>query len=218
MIGRRRVPAEVHRTLLFHNALISNIRQKYQDTKEERVRQMISRIVTGKIIKHYKLQKKTQTLLGFSRKRCGQTNRSGLSFQRKKYQSTQSKLQKKIEDFFLRDEVSRLTAGKKQTITRRKVKMQKRFLNDTLKNLHRKFLLENPSSHLSYTLFCCMRPFWVVQPSISDRETCLCKVHENLSFLVQKLHTLKLLDTTDLEVIANSICCDPASKECMYDE
>ena len=63
-----------------------------------------------------------------------------------------------------------------------------------------------------------MRPFWVVHPSISDRETCLCKVHENLSFLVQKLHTLQLLETTDVEVIANSICCDPASKECMYDE
>lgn len=36
MIGRRRVPAEIHRTLLFHNALISNIRQKYQETKERR--------------------------------------------------------------------------------------------------------------------------------------------------------------------------------------
>ena len=106
--------------------------------------------------------------------------------------------------------------SKNQTITRGKAKMQKRFLNDTIKNLHHKFLLENPSIQLSYALFCFMRPFWVVHPSISDRETCLCKIHENLSFIVQKLHTLQLLGTSDLEIISNSLNCDAASKECMY--
>ena len=137
---------------------------------------MISRIVSGKIIKNYKLQKTTQISLGFSRKRFGKKNQRDLSFQRRKYRSTQSKLQKEVTELFLRDDVSRLTAGKNQTITRGKAKMQKRFLNDTIKNQHHKFLLENPSSQLSYALFCLMRPFWVVHPSISDRETCLCKI------------------------------------------
>ena len=111
---------------------------------------------------------------------------------------------------------SSLTAGKSQTVTRRKIKKQKRFLNDTMRNLHRRFLLESPDSRISYSLFCRMRPFWVVQPSIADRETCLCKLHENLGFLVEKLHFLRVIGSTDLEEMAESICCDSKSKDCMY--
>lgn len=48
-----------------------------------------------------------------------------------------------ISAFYDRDDVSRVTTGRKQTITRNKVKKQKRFLVDTLLNLHRKFLSEN---------------------------------------------------------------------------
>lgn len=83
-------------------------------------------------------------------------------------------------------------------------------------NLHRKFLLENTDCSISYSLFCHMQPFWVVQLSIGDRETCLCKVHENLSFLVDKLHSLRLIRGTDSEDLVDPICCDPNSKDCMY--
>ena len=85
-----------------------------------------------------------------------------------------------------------------------------------MRNLHRRFLLESPDSRISYSLFCRMRPFWVVQPSIADRETCLCKLHENLGFLVEKLHFLRVIGSTDLEEMAESICCDSKSKDCMY--
>ena len=85
-----------------------------------------------------------------------------------------------------------------------------------MRNLHRRFLLESPDSRISYSLFCRMRPFWVVQPSIADRETCLCKLHENLCFLVEKLHFLRVIGSTDLEEMAESICCDSKSKDCMY--
>ncbi len=91
-------------------------------------------------------------------------------------------------------------------------------MTDTMKNLHRKFLLENVSSKLSYTLFCRMRPYWVVHPTIADRDTCLCKVHENLEFIVEKLHGLKLLERTELESLAEETCCNPTFKPCMYAE
>lgn len=124
-IGKHKVSAEVKTTLLFHNALIDNIRQKYQDTKKERVRQIISRIVSGKIIKNYKLQKTTQNSLGFSRKRF--RNQSEPIFQRRKYRSTQSKLQKKVQELFLRDDASRLTAGKNKPLQEEMQKFRKGF-------------------------------------------------------------------------------------------
>lgn len=87
-----------------------------------------------------------------------------------------------------------------------------------MRNLHRRFLLESTDCKISYSLFCRMRPFWVVQPSIADRQTCLCKVHENLCFIVEKLHSLRLIGGTDLEKMAESMCCDSNSKDCRYNE
>ncbi len=128
------------------------------------------------------------------------------------------RLHNKVLSFMTKDKNSCLTAGKSQTVTRGKIKKQKRFLNDNMENLHMRFLLESPDCKISYSVFCCMRPFWVAQPSIADRESCLCKVHENLGFLVEKLHSLRFIGGTDLEEIAESVCCDSNSKDCMYNE
>jgi hypothetical protein len=204
----------VHKTLVFHHALVDNISKKYASTKHKKTRQVIANLVTGRILKKYKLKKRVQETLAISRKRL---NNSEISISHKfKYRSLCYRLRNKVLSFFTTDENSRLTAGKSQTVTRRKIKKQKRFLNDTMRNLHRRFLLESPDSRISYSLFCRMRPFWVVQPSIADRETCLCKLHENLGFLVEKLHFLRVIGSTDLEEMAESICCDSKSKDCMY--
>jgi len=81
-----------------------------------------------------------------------------------------AKLKMQFKQYYLRDDVSRSTAGKKETITRKKVKMPKRFVLDNLENLHRKFLSENPKLSLSYSLFCRLRPFWVLLPDLKSRE------------------------------------------------
>ncbi|KAF4115134.1 hypothetical protein G5714_002623 [Onychostoma macrolepis] len=123
-----------------------------------------------------------------------------------------------VRDFYTRDDVSRVTTRKTQTITQAKVRMQKRFLVDTLKNLHKKYLAENPRKSVSYSLFCRLRPFWVVHPTLSDRETCLCKMHENLDFVAQKLFSMKLLNAPEPETLMAEICCDQTNKECMYND
>lgn len=115
--------------------------------------------------------------------------------------------------FYNRDDVSRLTAGKTQTVTKMKAKKQKRFLWDNLRNLHKLFLIENPETEISYSLFCHMKPFWVVTPTNTDRETCLCKVHENIKFLVEKLHHHKVIDSTNLESIVKATCYSAEKKE-----
>ncbi|XP_045450416.1 DNA ligase 1-like [Melitaea cinxia] len=49
---------------------------------------------------------------------------------------TENKIRKEIENFYVRDDVSRMTAGKKQCRTFRKKKEQIRYLTDTVRNLY----------------------------------------------------------------------------------
>lgn len=63
--------------------------------------------------------------------------------------------QKKVAEFLEKDENSRMTAGKKETITRRKTKKHKRLLNDSLINLRIKFVNSYPEyKKMPYSTFC----------------------------------------------------------------
>ncbi len=136
-----RVSPDVRRSLLAHNALMANIKDTFTNTKRRADRQVMLQLVTGNILKKYGLQGEMSRALQLSRKRRVS---SCLGGKKVKYQSLCFRLQEKVTAFMTRDENSRLTAGKSQTITRNKIKKQKRFLNDTLRNLHRKFLIEHP--------------------------------------------------------------------------
>ncbi|KAL4713895.1 hypothetical protein ACJJTC_015549 [Scirpophaga incertulas] len=87
----------------------------------------------------------------------------------------QASVKEKIHNFLLDDENSRLTAGKKETITRRKVK-KTRLLNNTLLNLHKTFVY-NSGLNVSYETFRRHRPFWVIFPTAASRNTCLCSIY-----------------------------------------
>ncbi|KAK2840949.1 hypothetical protein Q7C36_012528 [Tachysurus vachellii] len=176
------VNSRIRKTLLLHEALISDIKRKYQNTRNERDKQILAKVTVGKIVKKYRLQRWSEQALGFSKKR-------------------RNLLKSKSLTSFTRKTVNRF--------------MQKRFLVDTMRNLHRKFLAEN-NMRISYSSFCRLRPFWVVHPSLSDRETCQCKLHENLSFLAEKLNQLKLIKTSDLERLTKTVSCDTTRKDCMY--
>ncbi|KAJ8722265.1 hypothetical protein PYW08_004667 [Mythimna loreyi] len=118
-------------------------------------------------------------------------------------------LRKRIHDFLINDENSRLTAGKKETITRKKVKKQIRLLNDTLLNLHKKFN-NTTGLNISYETFRRHRPFWVMFPKAASRNTCLCAVHTNNDFIVRALHQNKILNHYSATDLAKSLCCNNA--------
>ncbi|XP_064601012.1 uncharacterized protein LOC135467176 [Liolophura sinensis] len=218
------VGKSVRQTLNFHFALVSDLKAKYKASHHERRKQMVARLLTGKIVKQYRFQKFAEEIFGFSQRRwkhlvTGSTcNADPFDFKKRKMAAWASKFASRVRSFYIRDDVSRITAGKKETKTRNKQKMQKRFLCDSLKVLHMKFLSESPNMKISYSLFCRLRPFWVIIPSSKDRETCLCKTHENLNLLVQKLRDLKLLQTSDLCQMADNMACDRNQKACMYGE
>ena len=118
--------------------------------------------------------------------------------------------------FLSRDENSTLLAGKKDTITKNKQKVQRRVLTKPLTELHTEYQTE-VEQHLSmsYRQFVRRRPFYITEPKSKDRDTCACSEHENIRLLVNKLAKRGLLKTTSISELVKIIVCDPKNKACM---
>lgn len=119
LLARKKVNSPIKRALLFHTSLIENIRRKYEHAKTNREKQLIAKVVSGNILKKYKLQKYAQTAFGYSKKRAKYP--VDLTYCGRKCIS-RNEIRKNVTSFFLRDDVSRMTTGRKQTVTRRKQK------------------------------------------------------------------------------------------------
>lgn len=70
-------------------------------------------------------------------------------------------IRNEIENFLEEDSSSTLCPGKKDTITRKKCKKQKIYLNENLQNLQKDFCSKFPQFHIGYSTFCKFRPFWL---------------------------------------------------------
>lgn len=148
------VPNRVKRQLLFSNIVVKEIQEKMRKTSSERKKQLISRIVCGKLIGHYKLMGLAKTM-HISYKRLRSNERYGnnlvlkIARKEKKNSILAKRIHERIQEFLERDVNTRLLPGKSDTITKNKVKMQKRVLNDTLHNLHKSFCVEYPGARCS---------------------------------------------------------------------
>ena len=69
-------------------------------------------------------------------------------------------------------------------------------------NHHKKFGQETKRK-ISHSAFCKMRPFWILQPRIQDRETFLCIRHDNMLFLVDKINFLSITKTANMPITNN---------------
>ena len=81
--------------------------------------------MAGKILKKYRLLTMAQTEFGFSakRKRNNEKTSAALTYIRKKQNnSISTDTVEKIKQYLERDENSRATTGKKETVTQKKVK------------------------------------------------------------------------------------------------
>lgn len=119
-----------------------------------------------------------------------------------------------VVNFLSRDENSTLLAGKKDTITKNKQKMQRRVLTKPLSELYKQYQMEMEQQFsMSYRQF--VRPFHITEPKSRDRDTCVCVAHENMRLLVQKLAIKGLLETTSISELLSMIVCDCKKKVCM---
>lgn len=102
-------------------------------------------------------------------------------------------------------------------MTKKKITKRKRFLLDTVQNLHLKFCSES-SIKIARSLFYKLKPFWICARKVSERDTCLCKKHENINLILKKLTRLKMLTSSSTKDFTDLLTCDSSSKACMYRE
>ena len=196
---------EVKKTLMFHNVLIDQIRKHYKKEKKmEKIR--LARMVSGPVLRKYKFKTHAFKVFEVATRITKHKPKKNTLFHR---------LCQCVTNFYIRDDNSRIMSGLKNTVTVKKNKKQRRILNDSLKNLHLKYLSENNPS-LSYTLFCRLRPFWVVFPTERDRNTCLCKLCENTELLAMALKKVDTIPSAKLDLITESLACSISSKDCMF--
>lgn len=133
----------------------------------------------------------------------------------KGYSSVTKRVCDKVKSFYTRNDNSRLITGKRQTKTHKKVKKQRRVLLHNLKILYHKFISEGKTK-ISYRVFCRLRPFFVVFPRQSDRNTCMCKICDNTELMVASLAKVNAIDTDDLDKIMQRIVCDVKDERCIF--
>ncbi|XP_049886327.1 uncharacterized protein LOC126380771 [Pectinophora gossypiella] len=127
-----------------------------------------------------------------------------------------SVFEKEVRAFYLRDDVSRCTSGKKECITNKKNKQQRRYLLDVLSNLYEKYKKEG--GKCSFSTFFKYKPFFVLSPGLTNRETCLCIKHSNMDLLFMALKQSGLLSNQNIFALLTSLVCDTKKRECMYGE
>lgn len=127
-------------------------------------------------------------------------------------------LRKKIQEFYEEDINSRICPGKKDFVKKNKIRRQKRFLLDTIKNLYLKYLKINPHPKISYRLFCRYRPFWVKAMNVADRDTCKCVTHANMELMVDSLYSNKIISGKTPAQVIKDTCCNDHDENCLLRE
>lgn len=202
----------VKRKLLFGAALEGQLRSNFQNIKSFKGKKSFASTVigNGNVLKRCKVVNGLSEIFTTRLANCKTTN--GLKQRSEK--KIVAELKENVRQFLEDDENSRQAPGKKDCITRKKIKKQKRYLNDTMKNLHKKFN-NSVSYKISYALFCKFRPFWVVYQKPNQRDTCQCKIHSNTSFLITALKRNNVISAKTPKEVAEELCCEGYKIPCL---
>jgi len=156
---------KVRKELTFTYALQANFKKGAKRMKEKK---SVASVVAGPILRKYRMLNKLKKDLRLYAKPQSRKKKKRLS------------VADKVTQFFLEDANSSPTSGKRETKTLKKEKKQRRYLCGTMLNLYAKFKAEHPREKISYTVFTRLRPFYVLPPSVDERDTVRCKLHHNM--------------------------------------
>lgn len=195
----------------------SKLRLKLRYTEEkllERTKEMVN---LKKRLKRLEMMAKRQQAIVNMEGREVQKKTAKRGHQRTLPNNSQRRLMRTLVSCFLhQDEVSTVINGKSGEIRKKGQIFRKRALTDTMANLHRRFLSENPRHNLSKAQFFKLKPFWIGQRRVTDRETCACKTHENFGLKIKKLHQLGVIETSSPKDIVQASVCSDDDMSCMY--
>lgn len=207
---------EVVKRALFGEVLNKQLKENYADLKTQKEKDIFGKVVSGAIVKKYKLWRIQDSAISYKRLQKSE-NLSLLPTKRTRLALISSEHLKIVQNFYENDDNSRIGAGKRECVTRNGIKKQKRYLLDTISNLYKKFKSNN-SVLISYQTFCRLRPFWVVTPKINERDTCLCIKHANIDLKLTALHCRKILRYDNHNILLENTCCDRYDEQCLSRE
>lgn len=133
----KNVPQSVKKTLLFHNIIVREISRQ-------------SKSIDGDIVRRCRIKRHINNSRGVH---------TGEKGPKRGHTALDQTTNQMIIDLFERDDNSRLTTGQKETVTRNKVRKQKRLMTDTMINLQEKYCAENIDNIVSYISLTRLRPF-----------------------------------------------------------
>ena len=143
--------------MTFSLSLVDNLKQKYCQIRTNKQRDTVAKLFRTGYLRKYHLLHSARLATGMSRHSLQKPEAAEDRRHRSDRISDETKLL--VSEFLLRDDNSTMKPGKKDAVTKRKCKMQKRLLCNTLFNLHLKFRSENPFVKISYSSFCKVKPF-----------------------------------------------------------
>lgn len=195
----------IAKKLTFHETLIQSVRERCEGAKRKE-KKLLSTVYLSKLVHTYRLKSVASKTVGLAK-----SQRIIL-----KEHVRQKKMKEKIEKFFLMSDVSRFSSGIKETITRKGIKMQRRYLLAPMNQLFEKFAKLPQHKKISYSTFTRYRPFYVCKPLCDTRDTCLCRQHVNIELKSKKLKKLSIIETDNPHILCEQIACDKRSADCMY--
>lgn len=207
----KKVSKIVEKKLIFSEGLETQLKESINNSSPKSKKRFYSTF-SGKVLKKFKLLSNLKSSMNLKQLRKFRNKK--VDKQKVETNPNVKNVIQEVKQFYFQDDVSVCAPGKKDVITRHKIKKQKRYLTNCLKALHSKFLTSS-SFTLSYAAFCKLRPFWVVSPNVSARDTCLCLLHENERLLVHSIHYAKLIKETNLNQVLSAICCDSFNEFCL---
>lgn len=206
---------EVRRRLLFGEICKRQLHESFNGLLLKKEKRKFGQIVCGntKTFKKYRLLSGLRSISEkvFRKKRVLLTNNSVM---RTKMLKISDKVKQDVQTFLEDDEHSKLCPGKKDCITKKKVKKQKRILSRSLKNLHTLFC-KQVDYKISYTTFTKLRPFWIVSRKQNERDTCMCTIHANMELLTSSLFKANIIGHSQPSDLVNLVCCDSQNPSCL---
>ena len=172
------LPKPIRRKLLAANLLSDEIKISASENTPGRRSHFIRKVVSGRITKKYRATRLIASMTNLDRKKLSLNNTKHLSTLLKKCSTNiMVQLASKVASFLSRDDNSRMMPGKKDGWGQ----IQNRVLNDYMKNLHLKFLAENPEIKVSTGTFSKLRPSSIRLGNFLSKNTCLCTKHQNFA-------------------------------------
>lgn len=197
----------VKKQLLFGEVIREQLSESYKTLKTKE-KQVFKKIVNGSIIKKYKLETMCAKTFKYRSRSFVKKPRTYLQYM--------TYIKQKMVAFLEDDMNSRQCPGKKEYVTKHKMTHQKRYLNNTLKNIYADFCKKYPSIKVSYTFFCRYKPFWIKSMRLIDRDTCKCVVHANVELMIDSMWKSKIIQAKTLSQVIKEITCQDLREECLF--